>query len=191
MDVRAENLGFSAERGVAMRSLAVFISLLSLIFLSCNGVIADTGVDPGEDSAANEVIDVDEIQAVKAVMDEYERLSNEGDFEAWMTLWAKDAIRLPSYASMAKGIQSIASQAGIVFRAYHIELRIPKIEEVSLHGDIAVAVCQYRARLRNKASGEVIELEKDGKSLTVLRKNSRGQWKILYDAFNTNLPRQR
>lgn len=127
-------------------------------------------------------------KAVKAALMQYEITANAGDFDGWISLWAVDGIRMAPGEEPIVGKDAIAIAMQPGFEVFDFEIEIYEVNEVKVYGYIGLTRCRYYLYATPKGGGDQFVIEPDGKALTIFRRNRRGQWKIIYDCFNSNLP---
>lgn len=108
-----------------------------------------------------------------------------GDHEMHLDYYVDDAISLPSYQSMLKGIEAITASAkeaqNSPMKVTAFELHIKKIE---VCGDLIIEIGKYSMSF---TMPEMPEPGSDnGKYLTVWEKQSDGSLKIKYETWNTD-----
>ena len=140
-----------------------------------------------EQQNQNEDVEAD-IAAVKEVIKKYEITANAGDFDGWISLWADDGVRMPPNAPTRSGVAQITEEMKPAFELFTTDVKITSIEECRIFGDIALTRGSYTLAITPKAGGDKIIVEPDGKALTIYKKQLNGDWKIIYDCFNTNVP---
>ncbi len=134
-------------------------------------------------------VDVEEdIAALKEVLKKYAVAANAGDFDSWISLWADDGVRMPANAPSRSGIAQITEEMKPAFEQFTIDLKITSFEETKVFGDIGLTRCSYYFALTPNAGGDKIIAEPDGKALTIYQKQLDGNWKIIYDCMNSNIP---
>lgn len=134
-------------------------------------------------------VDVEEdIAAIKEILKKYEVAANAGDFDSWISLWTDDGVRMPSNGPSRSGVAQITEEMKPAFEQFTIDIKITSFEEARVFGDIGLSRCSYNLAITPKAGGDKIILEPDGKALTIYKKQLDGNWKIIYDCFNSNVP---
>jgi len=129
-----------------------------------------------------------DISAVKEILKKYEVAANAGDFDSWISLWADDGIQMPPNASSRSGVAQITEEMKPAFEQFTTDIKITSLEETRVFGDIGLTRCSYHLAITPKAGGDKIIVEPDGKALTIYEKQLNGNWKIIYDCFNSNIP---
>ncbi len=130
----------------------------------------------------------EDITAIKDILNQYTMGCNTGDFDLWMSLWADNGKQMPPDTPTRIGKKQIREGMKPTFDAMKLDIAIKSVDDVEVHGDLGVTRCKYTLKLTPKAGGETINAVPDGKALTILRKQSDGSWKIVYDCFNSNVP---
>ena len=134
-------------------------------------------------------VDVEaDIAAIKEMMKKYEAATNAGDFDSWISLWADDGVRMPPNGPSRSGVAQITEEVKPIFEQFKADIKITNIDEARVFGDIGLTRCSYNLAATPKAGGDKIIVEPDGKALTIYEKQLDGNWKIIYDCFNSNVP---
>ena len=135
----------------------------------------------------NEDVEAD-IAAVKEIIKKYEIAAKAGDFDSWISLWADDGVRMPANAPTRSGVAQITEEMKPAFEHFTIDIKVTSLDECRIFGNIGLTRGSYNLAVTPKAGGDKIILEPDGKALTIYKKQSNGDWKIIYDCMNSNLP---
>ena len=106
------------------------------------------------------------------------------DVEGWMALWDEEGIK------MSPNMRSIYGKSAIhEFKnkksqsPEDIEMTI-KVEDTQLSGNFGFAHGTYFVSVTPKGGGAV--KSKDGKFLTIFKKQTNGSWKIYRDSVSSN-----
>lgn len=154
--------------------IPIFIALSFLVF-NCN--------------QQKQTVDIEaDIAAIKEILKKYEVAANAGEFDSWISLWADDGVRMPPNAPSRSGVAQITEEMKPIFEQFTLDIKITSIEEPRVFGDIGITRCSYNLAITPKAGGDKIIVEPDGKALTIYKKQLDGNWKIIYDCFNSNVP---
>lgn len=111
----------------------------------------------------------------------------EGDADAFLELHDREAYKMPQDRPMFQIWEAADSLKGSFAKAKEqmtTEMRIEP-QEIVILGDYAYSMGTYYKVVTPKSGGNAAVT--DGKSLTVLRKNDAGEWKILRDCYNNNV----
>ena len=156
-------------------SVLIIVSIvLAFFILSCN--------------QQKQTVDVEaDIAAIKEVLKKYEETVNAGDFDSWISLWVDDGVRMPPGATSKIGITQITDEMKPVFEQFKMTASI-EIEDAKVFGDIGLTTCSGKISMTPKTGGDTIAVLPDAKALTIYKKQDDGNWKIIYDCFNSNLP---
>jgi uncharacterized protein (TIGR02246 family) len=127
-----------------------------------------------------------DVEAIKAVLDEYGEMVQAGDFEGWLSLWAEDGVQMPDNAPTRVGRTAIAEAMKGAFDAMDLSITIHAIEDAEVWGDRGLTRCRYSLALTPKEGGETMAVMPDGKALTLYGRQADGSWKIVYDCFNSS-----
>ncbi|MEM8768603.1 MAG: SgcJ/EcaC family oxidoreductase [Pseudomonadota bacterium] len=126
--------------------------------------------------------------AVEATLRRYGSAVNDGDFEAWISLWEEDGRQMPADAPARVGVAAIREAMQPVFEALNLDFQMHSIDDVEVFGDVALTRCTYSIHATPKAGGETFPVMADGKALTLFKRQSNDSWKIVYDCVNANTP---
>ena len=129
-----------------------------------------------------------DLSSVESTLRQYGSACNNGDFEAWISLWDVDGRQMPPDAPARLGIGAIREAMQPVFAAMNIDFRLLSVDEVTSFGEIALTRCTYSIHATPKEGGEPVVVMADGKALTLFKRQSDESWKIIYDSFNSNAP---
>ena len=162
------------------------ILVVFLVFLLC---FAFGCQKQGEEVAEEPAIDIQtDIDAIKDVLNQYAVACNTRDFELWISLWADEGVQMPPDAPARIGKEQIREAMSPLFEQMDLSIAITSLWDVKVYGDIGLTCCNYTLDLTPKAGGETIHAVRDGKALTLGKRQSDGSWKIIYDCFNSNVP---
>jgi len=128
-----------------------------------------------------------DILAVKKILEKWEVTINAGDFEGWISLWANDGVQMVHGVPSRSGVAQITTEMKPTFEQFIYSIKIVSIEEARVFGDIGLTRCRYNLTLTPKTGGDKIIAEPDGKALTIYQRQSDGEWKVIYDCFNSNV----
>lgn len=157
------------------------VILLSLTF----------GCQQGEEVAekARPVVDVEaDINALKGMLRQYVAHTNAGDLEQWLSLWADDGVQMPASTPARIGKEKIRAGMKPIFEQMIPNITITSIWNAEVYGDLGLMCSSYTLDLTPKAGGETIHVMRDGKALSIWKRQSDGSWKIIRDCFNSNVP---
>jgi uncharacterized protein (TIGR02246 family) len=141
----------------------------------------------GEESAgAPTPLSAQDEAAIRAVDAEWARAASAGDGKALTALYSSDATLLPPTEAVVKG-EAVGKYNNAMAGDFSgpTELTTTAVEG---RGDLAYAVGVYRATLTPKKTGAKPLPTEVGKYLEVLKKQSDGSWKIVYDMWSPDAP---
>lgn len=121
--------------------------------------------------------------AVRALIDGEVRAGNAGDPEAFLAVFAEDAVHMPPNQPMVAGaalrqwVRDFMGQASIALDPYHDE-------ELIMAGDRAIHRYAFRWTITPRAGGDPIT--EQGKGFHIARKEPDGSWILVYDIWNTD-----
>jgi ketosteroid isomerase-like protein len=109
-----------------------------------------------------------------------------GEYEKTLGLYAEDAISLPSYQPMLKGIEEIKksseemAKSGSKVKSFEAHTK-----KVKICGDMVIEIGKYRISM--EMPGMPDPVEDHGKYITIWEKQSDGSLKIKIDTWNTDV----
>jgi uncharacterized protein (TIGR02246 family) len=127
-----------------------------------------------------------DITAIKEMLDRYAAITNAGDWDLWISLWADDGVQMPPDDPARIGKEQIRAGMKPLFDQMDIDIAIHSIEDARIYGDLGFTRCTYTLKATPKAGGETITVMPDGKALTLYGRQPDGSWRIVYDCFNSN-----
>lgn len=127
-----------------------------------------------------------DINAIKEMLKQYAAITNAGDWDRWISLWADDGVQMPPDDPARIGKEQIRAGMKPIFDQMDLDIVIHSIEDARIYGDLGFTRCTYTLKVTPKAGGETISVMPDGKALTLYGRQPDGSWKIVYDCFNSN-----
>ena len=121
------------------------------------------------------------------VRNEFISAFNSGDATKVASLYATDAVVMPTHQPMITGRDAIQNYNKTFFETFTATITISPIE-TKVFGDRALDRGTYTMQLTPKAGGSPIMDE--GKYLVLLQRQADGSWKLTHDIDNTNMPLQ-
>ena len=118
-------------------------------------------------------------QAIRALVARWLEATREGDVDAVLALMAPDAIFLTPGQPPMQGHAAFADTLRLILRDYTIESR-NEIEEVEVAGDMAYCRTSLSVAIVSKLDKP--RQERKGHTLTILRKDGAGAWRVTRDA---------
>ena len=133
-----------------------------------------------------------DITAIKEMLNRYALITNAGDWDRWISLWADDGVQMPPDDPARIGKEQIRAGMKPLFDQLNLDIVIQSIEDARIYGDLGFTRCIYTLKATPKAGGETIDVMPEGKALTLYERQPDGSWKIVYDCFNSSTaPEQR
>lgn len=129
-----------------------------------------------------------DIAALREVLNRCAIGCTTGDFDLWISQWAEAAIQMPQDAPANVGRAEIERAAKPLFDQFDMHLEIVSIDDVRVIGNLGLTRISYRLEIRPGAGGDAIPAMPEGKALTLYEKQLNGEWKIVYDCFNSSRP---
>jgi uncharacterized protein (TIGR02246 family) len=127
-----------------------------------------------------------DITAIKEMLNRYANITNAGDWDRWISLWADDGVQMPPDDPARIGKEQIRAGMKPLFDQLNLDIVIQSIEDAKIYGDLGFTRCIYTLKATPKAGGETIDVMPEGKALTLYERQPDGSWKIVYDCFNSS-----
>ncbi len=153
-------------------------SLALFMLLSPFGVLACSAPPPADTSEAD-------IQAIRAIVDNFDAAVTAGDHEALAELYDDDAIRMPAEAPPQIGKAAIREWFRLEAEQYVIEVD-NVVRDAQVFGDWGYMWGDATGLLTPRDGGEPIAI--DSKWMAVTRRQADGSWKTYRDIYNANNP---
>jgi len=128
-----------------------------------------------------------DVKAIENILYQFANTFNDGDYDAWIALWADQGVQLPPGVPLRRGTATITKHTKSAFESMNFDFKITSIDEVKIFGNIGLSICHYSISASPKEGGDSMVLEPDGKALTFYEKQPNNQWKITHDCFNSNV----
>lgn len=113
--------------------------------------------------------------ALQALSDQFLAAFNAGDAAAFESQYTDDAVLMPPDGSVVEGGAAIVQGMAEFFESYTAS-QTSTVDEISVFGDLAVARGTWNVRQAPAAGGA--EEVRNGKWLTVSRRQVDGSWKV-------------
>ena len=157
--------------------------ILPLVLLLC----FTFGCQKSEEVAEEAVVDVEaDVEAIKALLDEFDALMNAGDTEKLVSQnYADAAVRMPPNEPMLKGKAEILAwfQKGAEQYTYQID---NVIVDVKVDGNLAYSRGIASGTRTLKAGGEAYNIK--SKWMAAYERQADGSWRVIADIFNSDNP---
>jgi uncharacterized protein (TIGR02246 family) len=121
----------------------------------------------------------DDEQAVRRLLDAWNRASASGQLEAILPLMAEDVVFLTAGRPPMRGREAFAEGFRKVTATHRLEPRA-EIQEVGISGDLAYCWTQLTVTMTALAGGPATV--RQGPVMTVLRRQPDGRWVVARDA---------
>ena len=139
-----------------------------------------------------------DVEAIHRVREAHDPAVNAGDLDAWLAVFAEDAVSMPPNEPPVVGKEAIRSLGQGVFEHFNFEETMSSAE-VMAAGDWGFDRGTYTLTPTPVAGGEPAEgaqpeimrelnYAQDGKYLWILRRQPDGSWKIACDMWSSNSP---
>lgn len=139
-------------------------------------LIAPAALGQGSDAA----------EAVSAADKELQRAVAERNLEQVISFYADDAVLLPAAEPMITGKAAIREEWQEILGIPDFEnISTLKRLDVSSSGDLAYTVGTYVTTMAGEHGEEVVE---PGKWVSIWKRQADGQWRIVVDTYNTDVP---
>jgi uncharacterized protein (TIGR02246 family) len=122
-----------------------------------------------------------EVEAIKAFLDQYEAIAEEGDAETYFTLWAEDIVFMPPNEPMVEGKEAVKAWAQPLFDQFSMQETF-SFAEIEVIGHWAFARGTYEYQATPKTEGEAIQ--QSGHIVYMLKRQPDGPWKIARVIYN-------
>ena len=126
-----------------------------------------------------------DLQAIRALVDEFDEAINAGDFEAMAQLYDEDAIRMPAEAPPQMGRDAIREWFRTERGQYDIEID-NVVRDAQVFGDWGYSWGDASGTMTPRDGGEPRTI--DSKWMAVTRRQADGSWKTYRDIYNSNAP---
>ena len=158
------------------RSKVVFCGCLALFLLTS----ACAPQPPADTRAADEKI-------IRDLDAQWSKTALAGDIEGTVSYYAEDATFLPTNAPAAVGKQAIRPLwAAMLVPGVSVSWQVNKVE-VARSGDLAYLVGVYQVNAKDPRGNPMNDT---GKLVEVWKKQADGNWKVVADIYNSDLPAQ-
>ena len=119
------------------------------------------------------------LNEIRKLDQQYARAVEGQDLEALLSLYDPNATVLPPHAPAATTHQDVRElfQALLALEPQKFQVNTTRVEEA---GDLAVATGNFAVTMRDR--------EDRGKFLAVWRRSRKGEWRLFYDTWNSDLP---
>jgi uncharacterized protein (TIGR02246 family) len=160
-----------------MNSARVLLTVLLMsVLVACAPASQNTGSTSSNDSAL-----------VNNVRTDFMAAFNAGDAAKVASLYAPDAVIMPTHQPVTTGRDAIENYNKTFFEMFTATINISPVE-TKVFGDRALDRGTYTISLTPKAGGS--PMMDEGKYLVLLQRQADGSWKLTHDIDNTNLPLQ-
>jgi uncharacterized protein (TIGR02246 family) len=139
---------------------------------------------PSQDTGTTSQAD---LPAVNNVRNEFMSAFNMGDAAKVASLYAVDAVLMPTHQPMITGRDAIENFNKTFFEMFTATVNIAPVE-TKVFGDRALDRGTYSIHLTPKAGGS--PMMDEGKYLVLLQRQADGSWKLTHDIDNTSMPLQ-
>ena len=160
-----------------MNSARVLLTVLLMsVLVACAPASQNTGSTSSGDPAV-----------VNNVRNEFISAFNMGDAAKVASVYATDAVIMPTHQPMITGRDAIENYNKTFFETFTATINISPVE-TKVFGDRALDRGTYTMQLTPKAGGSPVMDE--GKYLVLLQRQADGSWKLTHDIDNTSMPLQ-
>ena len=125
-------------------------------------------------------------RAIREADAAWSKVATAKDVEAYVGFLAEDALGLPPNAPMQRGKETIRKSVSEMMASpgFALSWQASKVE-ASRGGDLAYSVGTYELTMNDPKGKPVTDR---GKYMTVWKKQPDGQWKVVTDMYNSDLP---
>jgi ketosteroid isomerase-like protein len=161
------------EELIMKKLFSIIAALFFLTFVSYNNVFA------GDDSDAFKA-------AVKEIFDVYSTANVKGDIDGWIALWDEKGIKMSPNRPSIYGKSAISDLKHRSADKREYITQSIMLEDAQVAGDFGFAHGTYTTSYKPKGAG--VTMSKEGKFLTIFKKQANGSWKIFRDSVSSNAP---
>jgi uncharacterized protein (TIGR02246 family) len=159
-------------------------SISSMLLLLCIA-FGCTQQDSNLSTTKNDTtMNTQEAQAIRNLLNAYEKALNAADTKAILNLYATDGVFMPSEAPTSIGKEAVEGAYNYVFSQIKLNI-VFSIDEIEVHDGLAFARTVSRGTTDILAAG--ITVPEENRELFVLKKEN-GSWKIARYIFNKMQP---
>ena len=151
-----------------MKKLTFLIASTFLIITCCTNELPDVKSD---------------IEALKILSVEMEKVWNEGDYEGFIALIDEEAIFKGPGNAPYKGIENLRTFYEEFFNNLTFKLKITS-EEISVFGDYAYSMEIWKGSMNPKDGSPPIIF--DNTDVTIYKRQANNTWKVWRTMYNTN-----
>lgn len=119
-------------------------------------------------------------QAIRQVLDTYRKALNNSDADLAASVYADDGVFMPDHIPTCSGTEIRGAYVQI-FDTIKLDVEF-QYDEISVHGDVAVARTRSEGKLTVLADDAVVEDEQNRELFVLARRD--GAWKIASYMFN-------
>jgi len=105
-----------------------------------------------------------------------------GDMDSWITLWDEDGVQMPPDTPLRRGRDAILQEMKKGFQEVSYDAFAINIEEATMEDRFGFARGTFTYSFSRKTGGG--KNFREGKYLTIFRRQPDGSWKIFRDCFN-------
>jgi uncharacterized protein (TIGR02246 family) len=141
---------------------------------------------PEPEPPAEQVTNIEaDMEALKALPEQWDVTYHANDLEAIMQLYTQDAVRLPPNEDIQDGKEAIRNHLQSEFSEYTSEGEIVVID-ARVSGDLGYVRGTYIGKSTSKTGGEPIMY--DNRFVTVAQRQVDGSWKSICEIWNDSPP---
>ncbi|HKS22271.1 MAG TPA: DUF4440 domain-containing protein [Thermoanaerobaculia bacterium] len=123
-------------------------------------------------------------QAIRKMDEEFSAAARAGNVDGMMAIYADDAVLMPPNFPAFRGRDAVRQFWSGFLAAGQIDATVAA-DRVIQSGDLAVEIGHYNLKITPKGGGAPIE---DNGKFTLTWQRRGGQWKGIYDIFNSDRP---
>lgn len=155
-----------------------------LVALGAVGLVCAT-VQSQETAPGSTAERQSDVEAVRAVLQQYDDAADSGDVDGLVALYDEDGIDMPPDEPAVVGKDAIRARLERFFADYTDALR-DTVEDVTVSGDWASIRCSYTESWTPRAGGDTTTVV--GKSVIILKRHADGSWRITTVIWNSDAP---
>jgi uncharacterized protein (TIGR02246 family) len=162
---------------VLMIGFAVFVCVAC--YGSSDSTVSQAGAPVTDSAAVRDSLEAKNARLAMAM--------TTGDTATMMAVYADDAVLMLADMPAARGREAIARLNAEMFAAYTVTNASFTTTDVIVTGDYAIETGAYRMTLKPRTGPAIPDT---GKYISVWRRDSTGNWKMIRDISNSDLSQQ-
>ncbi len=126
-----------------------------------------------------------DVKEIRKVFEAYRKSFLNGSVEQFCAIWHEDGTQIHPDAPPSVGIEQLRAMVESSLEKFTFELFELTLFETQILGPgVGFGAGDFRYSLIEKATGKIIETP--GRFMTIVKKDSKGEWKLLRDCYSYN-----